>query len=205
MQWRRKHVIVPGAIVLAAGLALLAWSLSGPSKAEATERLRQSLTGCLESHRVEPAEIRRLVRAGADVHAQGEGGVTALHFACFIGDEVLAREIAHRGADVTRATTDDGSTPLMLAAVVPGRHQLIGWLLEQGADPNARRKNGGTALMHAALNGDSPSAVLLLRSGADVRLRLDRGETAMTLAETCANKQRGEEVLIILGDAAGNL
>lgn len=205
MQWRRKHVIVPGAIVLAAGLALLAWSLSGPSKAEATERLRQSLTGCLESHRVEPAEIRRLVRAGADVHAQGEGGVTALHFACFIGDEVLAREIADRGADVTRATTDDGSTPLMLAAVVPGRHQLIGWLLEQGADPNARRKNGGTALMHAALNGDSPSAVLLLRSGADVRLRLDRGETAMTLAETCANKQRGEEVLNILRDAAGKL
>jgi ankyrin repeat protein len=91
----------------------------------------------------------------------------------------------------------------MLAAVVPGRHQLIGWLLKQGADPNARRKNGGTALMHAALNGDSPSAVLLLRSGADIRVRLDRGETVMTLAEKCANKQRGEEVLKILGDAEG--
>ena len=205
MRWRRKYVIGTCAIVLTACVAFVAWSLSGPSKAEATERLRQSLTGCLESHRVEPAEISRLVRAGADVHAVGEGGVSALHYACFMGDESLAREIVDRGADVSRATTDDGSTPLMLASVVPGRHQLISWLLERGADPNAQNKYGGTALMGAALNGDRLSAELLLRSGADVRLRMDRGETALTLAEKCANKQRGEEVLKLLRVAAGKL
>lgn len=205
MRWRRYSVIGTGAIVLMACGAFVAWSLSGPSKAEATEQLRQSLMGCLDNPRVEPAEIRRLIRAGADVHAQGVGGVTALHYACFIGDESLARELVDRGADVRRATADDGSTPLMLAAVVPGRHQLIRWLLERGADPNARRKNGGTALMHAALNGDSPLADLLLRSGADVRLQLDRGETAMTLAQKCANRRHGEEVLQLLTDAAGKL
>ena len=205
MRWRRSYVIVTGAIVLTAGVALLGWSLSGPSRAEATERLRQSLTGCLESHRVEPAEIRRLVLTGADVHAQGEGGVTALHYACFIGDESLVRDLVDRGADVNRATMDDGSTPLLLATVVPGRHRLIEWLLERGADPNAQNKYGGTALMGTALTGDNLSAELLLRFGADVRLQMARGETAMTLAEKCPNKRLGAEVLRLLRGAAGKL
>ena len=58
--------------------------------------------------------VRRLILAGADVEARGEGGFQPLHIAASRGKEALCELIIARGAD-PQAPTDDGTTPAMLA------------------------------------------------------------------------------------------
>jgi ankyrin repeat protein len=62
------------------------------------------------------------------------------------------------------------SDAVMMAAVDFGHRELVAWLLEQGADVNARSETGsrGTALHSAAWNGDLEMAKLLVEAGADV-------------------------------------
>jgi len=56
-------------------------------------------------------------------------------------------------------------------------------LLEHGADVNARSKQGGTALMGAAMAGELSMVQALLDKGADLDARLhDTDESAATLA-----------------------
>lgn len=59
---------------------------------------------------------RILLDAGADVNARGrDGGFTALHAAAQGGNVALAELLLERGAD-RDVSTDDGTTPLDLAA-----------------------------------------------------------------------------------------
>ena len=58
--------------------------------------------------------VRRLVFAGADVEARGEGGFQPLHLAASRGDQMLCDLLISRGAN-PNATTDDGTKPADLA------------------------------------------------------------------------------------------
>jgi hypothetical protein len=62
---------------------------------------------------------------------------------------------------------------VMMAAVDFGHHALVRWLLDQGADPNARAdaQSRQTALHAAAWNGDLEMVRLLVEAGADPRAR----------------------------------
>lgn len=64
---------------------------------------------------------------------------------------------------------------ILLAAVDFGHHDLVQWLIERGANPNARSRIGsqGTALHSAAFEGDLAMVKLLVAAGADIRA-LDR-------------------------------
>ena len=60
--------------------------------------------------------VRALLDAGADANARGrDGGFTALHAAAQGGNVALAQLLLERGADPA-ARTDEGKTPLDLAA-----------------------------------------------------------------------------------------
>lgn len=61
---------------------------------------------------------------------------------------------------------------VLKAAVDFGHHGLTAWLLELGADPNARSTKGSreTALHSAAWNGDAKMVDLLLAHGANPTL-----------------------------------
>jgi ankyrin repeat protein len=84
------------------------------------------------------------------------------------------------------------SEAVMMGAVDFGHHDLALWLLDQGADPNARSDSESrhTALHSAAWNGDLAMAQLLAAAGADPSARdaqydgTPRGwaETAITIA-----------------------
>ena len=61
----------------------------------------------------------------------------------------------------------------MMAAVDFRHHRLVTWLLERGADVNARADavSRHTALHAAAWNGDVPMVELIVRAGADLAAR----------------------------------
>ncbi len=62
---------------------------------------------------------------------------------------------------------------VLMAAVESGHHDLVAWLLDVGASPNARSTDESrhTALHAAAWNGDAAMATLLLGRGADPAIR----------------------------------
>jgi ankyrin repeat protein len=93
----------------------------------------------------------------------------------------------HTGGD---AQLGAGATPLMRAAKV-GDSTLLRLLLERGADPNLRLRNGNTALMVAAARagrnaGPEQRTIDAIRTlmthGADITAANETGETALHIA-----------------------
>ena len=86
-----------------------------------------------------------------------------------VGDkDAIARMLA---ADPQLIENDE----IILAAVDFGHRELTQWLIERGANPNARSRIGseGTALHSAAFEGNLEMVKLLVAAGADIRA-LDR-------------------------------
>ena len=109
------------------------------------------------------AEVRSLLRGGADVNAAQNDGMTALHWAAGGGYADMARTLLYAGATV-RATTRLGAyTPLHLAAR-SGNVEIAAILLDAGADPNAYTSTGVTPL-HFAADADAAGVVEALVNG----------------------------------------
>ena len=122
--------------------------------------------------------------------AQVYEGDTALHAAGFSYDPEMGQDLITRGADI-RARNRRGAEPLHAAVIgVPGsvswnparQRDVIVFLIEAGADPNAAAAGGVTPLHRAIRNRCSAAVEVLLRAGADPRLQNDRGSTAFDLA-----------------------
>jgi ankyrin repeat protein len=107
----------------------------------------------------------------------------------FLEDILLA--VGEFPSDAAKATLSEvevgasdqfGRTLLMLAARA-GNHDLVAWLLERGADPNAGNSNGTTALMYAKTqafaSGNTDVMDLLIENGADINQTDSNGLTAL--------------------------
>ena len=143
------------------------------------------------------AEVKSLIKAGADVNGELFDGWTALMAASFIGYQDIAALLIENGAEVNKAKNTSGWTPLIMASRV-GHKEIAALLIENGANTNAKDVFGWTALMWAADNGHQEIVALLIKNKAHIDAKNDNGFTATTLAY-----KRGQtEVLKLLSGSS---
>jgi ankyrin repeat protein len=106
------------------------------------EQLRTSLGEAISSGNF--AEIKRLVKSGADVNALGEDGGSPLSSAAFHGQLEHVRFLLQNGANLTRKNRD-GNTPLHVAAFM-GRVEIVKLLLAKGGRATTRNEKRETPI-----------------------------------------------------------
>jgi ankyrin repeat protein len=125
-------------------------------------------------------------------------GDTGLHIAAAAYQRSVARSLLSKGAS-SRARNRRGAEPLHYAAEgLPGsaswdpaaQRDVIDYLIETGADPNAFDDSGVAALHRAVRTRCSAAVRALLANGADPLLTNKRGSTPLHLA--VQNTGRGE-------------
>ncbi|HUS04995.1 MAG TPA: ankyrin repeat domain-containing protein, partial [Bryobacteraceae bacterium] len=140
--------------------------------------------------------LRLLLDNAADPNQSDDSGATALMWS--IPDVEKVRLLIGRGAKVNAVSTLTGRTPLLIAAGQPGATPIVKLLLEKGADPKVRDRDGQTTILRAAYNGDAETMKLLLARGVDVNARA-RGTTALLDA---INRNDGVIVDLLLAHGA---
>jgi ankyrin repeat protein len=150
--------------------------------------------------------MRYLIDAGADVNATTPANETSLMLATYfygsdrdgVGGEnyeKAVRMLVEAGAKLENERAS--YTPLAYAAY-QGHNGMVEYLLKRGARVDGGARNGvayiNTPLMMASMQGHRKTALLLLRAGADARVRVYHGHTAAELAE----KHLGRDLVGIL-------
>lgn len=93
--------------------------------------------------------LRVLLNSQADPNLADDQGMAPLHFACLMGDAEMVQLLLDANAQI-EATTTEGITPLMLAAMEEDEGlESLQILLKAGADIEARDGEGKTALIWA--------------------------------------------------------
>ena len=154
-------------------------------------------------------EVRKALKAGADVNAHGEYGVSALSHACLNENiEIVELLLTQDGIDVDMKD-EDGFTALMRASV-DRFTEIVAKLLEKGADVNATDDYGDTALMKV-INCDEEDdrpwyqveydiieivEKLLKQDGIDVNVKNKNGKTALDIAEETGCTKKIQKLII---------
>jgi ankyrin repeat protein len=144
--------------------------------------------------------IGRPTKGAFESHSCGTGdyrGATPLWLAAFSANVPVMEALLKAGADLTR-TSDDGTTPLMVAAGLgrctfnpalqrgarsTGAEAAVTLLLDAGADIHAVNEADFTALHGAAYRGLNEVIKILVDRGADINARDYRGRTPYRLVE----------------------
>jgi ankyrin repeat protein len=134
-----------------------------------------------------PEAIEFLLNAGADPNARDQSGATPLVYAAWSYERT--RLLVEHDAEVNLATKH-GITPLLVASGVHGNFRTVRYLLEKGADLNARTEENEDVLMRAASFGDPDTLQLLLERGADAKRADKSGFTALQNATSFPDSAR---------------
>jgi len=132
--------------------------------------------------------------AGSEVKLSQEDRTTFFVNAARVGDLDEARKQLAGGAPIDGFDSLDQTA--LIAAVDHNNIEIIGFLLDKGADPKLGDHAGWTPLIHASYFGANEALInLLIDRGADVNAVNDRGVTALYLA---AASGREEQVQVLL-------
>ena len=118
------------------------------------------------------------------------------------------RHLVLHGADVNAADPRRGQTPLMWAAA-EGHSDVVGALLEIGANPKAASKTGFTPLVFAVTRNDVASIDKLIAAGADPNYTLPSGNKPLLVAMAYRHTEAALALLdrgadMTVRDRAGN-
>ncbi|PPC87106.1 MAG: hypothetical protein CTY31_09025 [Hyphomicrobium sp.] len=139
--------------------------------------------------------IELLASKGADLEAGTEKGYTALELALGEGKFFAADALLNAGSKVNVANGPEGVTPLMVLATQlqpklrlnqlslgPSPLVIAENMIKKKVDVNAVTASGITALMVAAGHNNAPIIGLLVRAGADPKMKSKAGKTALDIA-----------------------
>jgi ankyrin repeat protein len=130
-----------------------------------------------------------LLKAGADPEIKDDDpdtneGQTALHLAVEASQRPETVAVLLKYGANPNSRTNYGYTPLFDAFIFNETNEIFDMLIKAGADPNIVDDVGNSAL-HLLPEHDSATVhnlMCFLESGADITLKNDRGETALSIA-----------------------
>ncbi|HEY8877581.1 MAG TPA: ankyrin repeat domain-containing protein [Roseateles sp.] len=159
------------------GRAVLSLLLKGIDPNQADSRGRKAIFIALREDSLRALDSL-LASPQTEVDEPNAQGETPLMIAAIRGSLPAAKALVKRGAAVNRK----GWTPLHYACSGPD-NGVAAFLIEQGAELNARSENGTTPLMMAARYGNTALVPLLLAAGAEPRAANEQELTAADFAQ----------------------
>jgi ankyrin repeat protein len=141
-----------------------------------------------------------LVLASAPAHAQFSASFEFLKAVTERDVGTAARLISNNPSIINFRNADTGDTALHIA-IKRSDAPWMRFLLDRGANPNARDANGDTALHIAATRGYTDGAVVLLAFKADINAPNDNGETPLIKAV----QARQEAIVKLLMEAKADV
>lgn len=124
--------------------------------------------------------VKLLIEAKANVNMQNKEGITPLMFAAEKGHQAIFSLLLDGKAEVNIQNNTNKSSALHFASE-GGYADMVKQLIEAKANKNMQDKKGITPLMFAAENSHQAVFSLLLDSKADVCIKAENHETALTL------------------------
>jgi len=133
---------------------------------------------CIAARNGSAGALRALLEAKANPNVANRHGDTPLMLASLKGNLEIVRALV-----AAKSALDPlGWTPLIYAAT-GGHDPVVDYLIDHGANLDARSPNGTTALMMAIHEHHARTAQLLIDRGADVTLRNQDGASALSWAK----------------------
>lgn len=159
--------------------------------------IRAAETGDLEA-------VKRLVAAGASVHAQDENGKTALVAAAYRNDLPIVDVLIEAGADVNKQ--DDTKQSAYLIATSEGYLELLQRTFKAGADVHSKDSYNGTGLIRAADRGHVEIIQELIKTDIEIDHVNNLGWTALLEAIILGDGgARHTEVVRLLVEAGADV
>ena len=156
---------------------------------------------CLSEDHSASKSIETLIKAGANVNAQTDSGISALMKASASGYKECVSLLLEAGADVN-ANCEEGCTSLIYSAMF-GHEVCLDHLLAAGADVNIKENSGSAALLMASTYGHDKCVKSLVGAGAGVNVKDNEGFTALIRASSFANFKCIEHLLNAGADVNG--
>lgn len=158
---------------------------------------------CREDHSIETIDayaIRNAIHVRSEMNDLDESGHSAVSYAAINNTDGRVWDVLSKyGADLEKGYTEYGLLPLHLAARENTADVVVA-ILRQGADVNARDKQGSTALTWALVgNRDGFMVPYLLQNGADPTLLNTPGATMTHAAAIGAQDASTFELLLDAG------
>lgn len=150
---RFKRIFLPLVLGIITIVPLINLTVASIMHAEPKQELKQ-------------AANPELVKETEKAPSPNELSDTSLFSAIQSGDEATALLLLNQNSDLLSEDSEFGLPPLAYASLM-GLPSVVSRLVELGADPNARSRNGGTPLHCAAFTGEAEVFALLIKAGAD--------------------------------------
>ncbi len=134
-------------------------------------------------------KLQSLLSLGVSPNWHNMTGYAALPLAARLNQRELSELLLSSGANIDLGNDGNDEASALNQAARSANHQLLDWLLMQGASVNKANARGYTALHLATYRQCIPCIETLLQQGANIALATETKETASSIAEQLNNEE----------------